>query len=189
MQLLSCHSVFRDSVVGSPPLVRLTRVKEKTQPESPLEQHHREMARASAAALQQQYQEAIDIVAELLVSGVHQEIEKSDPELARRLRAEARLLLGTALHYNDASYEDITKVLNLALNAPPEVAKDVLFTLAVVHLSFDHVPEAADAMRKAMEIIEQMIASGNTDPRLNEQAQEAKEFFQQISEQSREGVQ
>jgi hypothetical protein len=148
---------------------------------TPLEQHHREMARASAAALQHQYQEAIDIVAELLVSGVHQEIEQADAELARRLRAEARLLLGTALHYNDASFEDITKVLNLALNAPPEIAKDVWFTLAVVQLSFEHPNEAAESMRKAMEIIEQLIKSGKTDPRLKEQEQEAKEFFQQIS--------
>ncbi len=156
-------------------------MKQESQAESPLEQHHREMARASAAALQHQYQEAIDIVAELLVSGVHQEIEQSDAELSRRLRAEARLLLGTALHYNDASYEDITKVLNLALNAPPEIAKDVWFTLAVVQLSFDHTNEAAESMRKAMEMIEQFIKTGNPDPRLREQEAEAREFFQQIA--------
>ena len=170
-------------------LLRLTRVKQESQPESPLEQHHREMARASAAALQHQYQEAIDIVAELLVSGVHQEIEQTDAELARRLRADARLLLGTALHYNDASYEDITKVLNLALNAPPEIAKDVWFTLAIVQLSFGYPNEAAESMRKAMEIIEQLVAGGDKDPRLKEQAQEAKEFFQQVSEQRGDGVQ
>jgi hypothetical protein len=147
---------------------------------TPLEQHHREMARASAAALQHQYQEAIDITAELLVSGVHTEIGNTDQELARRARAEARLLLGTALHYNDASYEDITQVLNLALNAPPEIAKDVWFTLAVVHLSFDHGVEAAEAMRKALDLIEQLLKNGPPDPRLKEQEQEAKDFFQQL---------
>jgi hypothetical protein len=159
------------------------------QPGSAHDQHYREMARASAAAMQQHYQEAIDIVAELLISGVHQEIEKSDPELARRFRAEARLLLGTALHYNDASYEDITKVLMLAQNAPPDVLKDVLFTLAVVHLSFDDKLEAAETMRSALEIIEQLIRQGNTDPRLREQEQEAKDFFQQLSEDGKETVQ
>jgi hypothetical protein len=171
-------------------LLRFTGVKDQQQAaESPLAQHHREMARASAAALQQQYQEAIDITAELLVSGVHDEISTTDPEAAQRARAEARLLLGTALHYNDASYEDITKVLNLALTAPPEIAKDVWFTLAIVHLSFDHRAEAAEAMLKSIELIEQLIAMGNQDPRLREQEQEAKEFFQQISEQGQEGVQ
>src|SRR6266404_1103585 len=83
-------------------------------------QHHSEMARAAAAAMQQNYQEAIDICSELLTSGLYEQVAQSgQAEDARAFRAEARLLMATAMHYADAAYEDIVRLLSFAMDAPP----------------------------------------------------------------------
>src|SRR3954453_17407371 len=121
-----------------------------------IERHHSELARASAAAMQKHYQEAIDIASDLLTSGIDEEMAAADVERARQARAETRLLLETAMHYNDAHYEDILRVLNAALDAPPQIQKDVYFTLAVFHVSFDHVEDARAAMEKALELMSEL---------------------------------
>src|SRR5947209_20284551 len=74
--------------------------------------HHQEMARASAAAMEKHYQEAIEISSELLTSGIYEQLaahgkprseaHKVNVEAAQRFRAEARLLMATAMHYADA---------------------------------------------------------------------------------------
>src|SRR5262249_14272039 len=110
------------------------------------------------------------------------ELAQQDPEAARRARAETRLMMGTAMHYNDAHYEDMVRVLNSAMDSPPDIAKDAHFTLAIVHLSFENPVDAATSMRRALELIEQLRQSGDSDPRLAEQEQEAREFFQQIAQ-------
>ena len=148
----------------------------------PLDQHHRELARAGAAALQRHYQEVIDITSEMLTSGIYDELARQDVEAARRARAETRLMMATAMHYNDAHYEDIVRVLMSALDSPPDIQKDAHFTLAVVHLSFEHLADAAASMRQALDLIDALRRSGHADPRLVEQEQEAREFFQQIAE-------
>jgi tetratricopeptide (TPR) repeat protein len=91
-------------------------------------------------------------------------------------------MLGTAMHYNDAHYEDIVRVLKSTLDSPPDIAKDAYFTLAVVHLSFENPSEAAAAMRRALELIEELRRSGDSDLRLAEQEEEAREFFQQMAQ-------
>ena len=63
------------------------------------DRHHQEMARASAAAMEQHYQEAIEISSELLTSGIYEQLanlgkprseaQKRNAEAARRFRAEA----------------------------------------------------------------------------------------------------
>jgi hypothetical protein len=148
----------------------------------PLDQHHRELARAGAAALQRHYQEVIDITSEMLTSGLYDELAQQDPEAARRARAESRLMMATAMHYNDAHFDDIVRVLKSTLDSPPEIQKDAHFTLAVVQLSFEHPADAAASMRQALDLIEALKRSGHDDPRLVEQEQEAREFFQQIAE-------
>jgi tetratricopeptide (TPR) repeat protein len=147
-----------------------------------IQRHHSELARAAAAAMQKHYQETIDIVSDLLTSGIYEEIAAVDPERAKQFRAEARLMMATAMHYNDAHYEDILRVLNAALDSPPQLQKDVYFTLAVLHLSFDHVEEAKAAMNKALEIISQLRSSGTPDPdgSLAAQEQEAQHFLEQV---------
>jgi hypothetical protein len=147
-----------------------------------LARHQRDFARAGAAAIQQQYQEVVDICSELLTSGIYEELATQDPEAARRARAETRLLLGTAMHYNEAHYEDVVRVLKAALDSPLDVQKDAQFTLAIVHLSFENAGEAASAMRRALELIDELKRSGSDDPRLTEQEREAEEFFQHIAE-------
>ena len=52
---------------------------------SALARHHAELARANAAALQQNFQEAVEIASELLTSGVYAEIAQNDPEVQTRL--------------------------------------------------------------------------------------------------------
>ena len=104
----------------------------------PLAHHNTEMGRAAAAAMQQHYQEAIEICSELLTSGLYGDLAKEDKEAARRAKAEVRLMMATAMHYTDGHYDDIVKQLGLAMDAPPLVQKDACFTLAVVQLSFGH---------------------------------------------------
>src|SRR5947208_4321887 len=122
-------------------------------PDAALGRHNSELARAGVAAMQRHYQEAIDICSDLLTSGAYEDIAEQDAELARASRAEARLIMGTAMHYNESHYEDIVRVLNAALDSPPAVQKDVYFTLAVLHASFDRDELARAAMEKCVALI------------------------------------
>jgi len=151
-------------------------------PITPLARHQQAFARAAAAAIQQHYQDVVDICSELLTSEVYSELEREDPECARRARAETRLLMATAMHYVETHYDDIVRVLKAALDAPADVQKDVQFTLAIVHLSSGNLNEAAAAMRRALDLIDELRRSGSTDPRLSEQEEEARQFFQQIAD-------
>ena len=163
-----------------------------------LAHHHAEMARASAAAMEQHYQEAIEICSELIVGGGYEELERlgnassgakaANLTAAQRCRAEARLLMATAMHYADGHYEDIVRVLSFALESPAEIQKDVFFTFAVVHLSFGKSQEARWAMQKALEFIElrsrKLIAEPGSHAGeragLETQAQEARDFLKQL---------
>src|SRR4051794_23858235 len=111
---------------------------------SALARHHSELARANAAALQQNFQEAVEIASELLTSGIYDEVAQVDPDGARAAKAETRLTMATAMHYNDGHYDDIMRVLKAAMDSPAEVRKDVAFAAAIVHASFDHVGDARE---------------------------------------------
>lgn len=145
-----------------------------------LERHYAEIARANAAAMKQQYQEAIDVASELLTSGVYEEIAASDPNAARAARAETRLTMATAMHYNDAHYDDIMRVLKSAMDSPPEVRKDVAFTAGIVHASFDHFNEAREAMANALEAIAEIRGKGSEDPELAEKEADVAEFLSSL---------
>jgi len=153
------------------------------------------MARASAAAMEQHYQEAIEISSELLTSGIYEQLaalgkarsdaHKSNGEAARRFRAEARLLMATAMHYADAHYEDIVKVLSFAVESPLDIQKDVFFTLAVVHLSFGQENEARMAMLRSLELMRQLKENGESTSALETQVQEAHAFMKDLGEAGR----
>ena len=147
-----------------------------------IERHHAELARATAAAMRQHYQEAIEIASELLTSGVYDEIAAADPDAARAARAETRLMMATAMHYNDAHYEDIMRVLKSAMDSPADIRKDVAFTAGVVHASFDHFAEARDAMGKALEAIAELRGKGSEDAELAERERDVTEFLSQLPE-------
>src|SRR2546421_6480896 len=151
-------------------------------PEAALGRHNSELARAGAAAMQRHYQEAIDICSDLLTSGVYEELAEQDAELARASRAEARLIMATAMHYNESHYEDIVRVLNSALDSPPVVQKDVYFTLAVLHASFDRDEPARAAMEKALALIESLKTSADAAERqsLDEKEKEARQFLKEL---------
>jgi hypothetical protein len=139
------------------------------------------MARAAAAAMQQNYQEAIDVCSELLTSGIYEELAGGDrAEDARIFRAEARLLMATALHYADAPYEDIIRLLSFAMESPPPVQKDVYFTMAVVQLSFGHSKEARESMENSLRIIESELESDANNESLARQRDEAKQFLREL---------
>jgi hypothetical protein len=144
--------------------------------------HNSELARAGAAAMQRHYQEAIDICSDLLTGDVYLAIAEQDAELARASRAEARLIMATAMHYNESHYEDIVRVLNAALDSPAPVQKDVYFTLAVLHASFDRDELARTAMEKALALIESLRASASGDDRaaLDEKEKEARQFLKEL---------
>jgi hypothetical protein len=150
-----------------------------------IERHHSELARAAAAAMHKHYQETIDISSDLLTSGIYEEIAVGDAACARQSRAETRLLLATAMHYNDAHYEDILRVLNAALDSPPQIQKDVYFTMAVLHVSFDHVEDARIAMEKALESMAQLRDSDRLNPEektaLAAQEHEARQFLKELA--------
>lgn len=148
---------------------------------TPLETHHRELARAAGAAMQRQYPEAIEICSELLTGPTYAALATTDPAAARRARAEARLLLASAMHYDEAHEEDLLRVLNAALDSPDEVRKDVLFTLALVRLSFDHLAEARDAILDCLEIVARLRAEGAASPELDEKQAEANQLLQVIA--------
>src|SRR5271168_1987791 len=94
----------------------------KPVPDPLLYRHDQEMARAASAAMAGQHAEAQEICSELLTSGLYGEMENAGhKEAARRGKAEARVLLGSAMHFNDGPYEDIVRVLTFALDSPAEV--------------------------------------------------------------------
>lgn len=150
---------------------------------TPQDQHNNEMGRAAAAAFEQHYQETIDICSELLTSGVYEKLEADDQESARRCRAEARLMMATAMHYADGHYEDIVRVLSFAMDAPTEIQKDVYFTMAVVQLSFGHQKEAQDSMQQSLLLIEAARKGSTPDPdgALAMQEDEARQFLREIA--------
>ena len=152
--------------------------------ESLLETHNVEMARAAAAAMEQNYPETIEICSELLTSGPYPEMQKESAELARRCRSECRLMLATAMHYDDRHHDDIMRVLSAALESPPEVQKDVLFTMAVVQLSFGHKQQAREFMEQSMAAIKQVQeqGAGPGDGSLDAQRREAEQFLAAIEQ-------
>ena len=150
--------------------------------QSPIEHHHAELARATAAAMREHYQEAIEIASELLTSGVYDEIAAADPDAARAARAETRLMMATAMHYNDAHYEDIMRVLKSAMDSPADIRKDVAFTAGVVHASFDHFAEAREAMSKSLEAIAELRGKGSEDAELADRERDVTEFLSQLPE-------
>lgn len=146
-----------------------------------LEQHHSELARAAAAAMQQHYQETIDICSELLTSELYQQLTDADAEAARAAKAETRLMMATAMHYNEAHYEDVLRVLKAAADAPETTKKDILFTTAVVHASFNKKDEARAAMNEAMAIIARLKGASAADrDALSMQLSEARSFLKQL---------
>lgn len=150
----------------------------------PLAHHHAEMARAAAAAMQQHYQETIEICSELLTSGTYPALLQKDPEAARLAKAEVRLMMATAMHYADGHYDDIVKQLSLAMDSPPLIQKDACFTLAVVQLSFGHKPEAKAAMRQSLALITELHQSGipYPDAGLHTQQEEARQFLGELED-------
>lgn len=149
---------------------------------TPLERHHAELARATAAAMHQHYQEAVEIASELLTSGIYEEMAASDAEAAQAAKAETRLMMATAMHYSDAHYEDILRVLKAAMDSPAEIRKDVAFTAGVVHASFDHFAEARESLGKALEAIAELRGKGSEDPELAEKERDVTEFLSQLPE-------
>src|SRR4051812_11871860 len=151
-------------------------------PEAAIERHNAELARAGAAALQRHYQEAIDVCSDLLTGDVYLAIGEQDAELARATRAEARLIMATAMHYNESHYEDIVRVLNAALDSPAAVQKDVYFTLGVLHASFDRDELARAAMEKALALVQNLKASAESAERklLEEKEREAQQFLKEL---------
>jgi hypothetical protein len=146
----------------------------------PLDRHHTELGRAAAAAMEQHYQEAIEICSELLTSGTYDELAKKDSAASRRARAEVRLLMATAMHYTDGHYDDIVKQLGLAMESPPDIQKDSCFTLAVVQLSFGHVQEARATMQQCLVLIASLRKAAPNDPALIAQEKEAQQFLAEM---------
>jgi hypothetical protein len=139
--------------------------------------HHKEVARAAAAAMEGHYAECIEICSELLTAGLYETWAAADPEAARAARAEARLLMANAMHHNDAHYDDLVRVLNAALDSPPEVQKDAWFTLAVVHASFDHADAAREAMARCLDAIAELRRMDVSTAALDQQEAEARRFL------------
>lgn len=148
----------------------------------PLAHHHHEMGRAAAAAMQQHFQETIEICSELLTSGTYEELSKQDAEATRRAKAEVRLMMATAMHYADGHYDDIVRQLSLAMDAPPLIQKDACFTLAVVQLSYGHRQEAQNAMEQCLALIGELRRSNlpDLDNSLDAQAHEARQFLREL---------
>jgi hypothetical protein len=150
--------------------------------ETALGRHHGELARAGAAAMQRHYQETIDICSDLLTGDVYLAIAEQDAEAARAARAETRLIMATAMHYNESHYEDIVRVLNAALDSPAPVQKDVYFTLAVLHASFDREEPARAAMERSLDLVQSLKASADDRDRqaLDEKEKEAQQFLKEL---------
>jgi hypothetical protein len=139
--------------------------------------HHEELARAAAAAMERHYAECIEICSELLTAGLYGQWASADPEPARAARAETRLLMANAMHHNDAHYDDLVRVLNAALDSPPEVQKDAWFTLAVVHASFDQPAAARDAMQHCLDLIPRLRRHAPSAEALDQLEAEARRFL------------
>jgi hypothetical protein len=90
--------------------------------------------------------------------------------------------MATAMHYNDAHYEDILRVLKSAMDSPPEIRKDVAFTAGVVHASFDHFAEARESMSKALEAIAELRGKGSEEAELADKERDVTEFLSQLPE-------
>lgn len=147
---------------------------------SALERHLGELGRANAAALEQNFQEAVEICSELLTSGVYDELAATDRDAARAAKAETRLTMATAMHYNDGHYEDILRVLKAAMDSPAEVRKDVAFTAGIVHASFEHFAEARESMAQALTAIAELRGRGDEDADLAEKEADVAEFLSQL---------
>lgn len=149
----------------------------------PLDHHNAEMGRAAAAAMQQHFQEAIEICSELLTGDTYNVLEKHDPDATRRAKAEVRLMMATAMHYADGHYDDIVRQLSLAMDAPPLIQKDACFTLAVVQLSFGHRQEAMAAMEQCLALIGELRRSNlpDLDNSLDTQQKEAQQFLRELA--------
>jgi ADP-ribosylglycohydrolase len=147
-----------------------------------LSRHNSELARAGAAAMQRHFQEAIDICSDLLTCGAYEEIAEEDAEAARAARAETRLIMATAMHYNESHYEDIVRVLGAALDSPSTVQKDVYFTLAVLHASFDREDAARAAMERCLAVLKSLrkSARGAELAVIDEKEKEAQQFLKQL---------
>jgi hypothetical protein len=159
-----------------------------TSPEarSLLDQHHSELARAAAAAMQRHYQETIDICSELLTSELYQQLAAADMEAARAAKAETRLMMATAMHYNEAHFEDVIRVLKSASDSPHGTRKDVLFTTAVVYASFNKKEEARAAMTEALALIAGLRSQPGADREaLDMQESEAQSFLKQLDKKPR----
>jgi hypothetical protein len=151
-------------------------------PDAALARHNAELARAGAAAMHRHYQEAIDICSDLLTGDLYTDVAEHDAEAARAAKAETRLIMATAMHYNESHYEDIVRVLNAALDAPSVVQKDVLFTLAVLHASFDRDDAARSAMEKCLALVQKLreSAAGEDRTALEEKEREAQQFLKEL---------
>ncbi len=150
-------------------------------PQQALERHGEELGRAAAAAMARQYQEAVEICSELLTGEIHTAMSAED---SRRARAETRLLLATAMHYNEAHHDDIARVLQAALDAPAEVRKDVWFTLAVIEASAGETNKAREAMEQCLAAIAGLRAGGTDSADLedlNDKEAEAREFLRSLA--------
>lgn len=147
-----------------------------------LAKHNVELARAGAAAMHRHYQEAIDICSDMLTGDLYTDIAEHDAEAARAAKAETRVLMATAMHYNESHYEDIVRVLNAALDSPPAVQKDAYFTLAVLHASFDREDQARSAMEKCLGLVRKLreTASGEDRSALEEKEREAQQFLKEL---------
>ena len=149
-------------------------------PQHLLEKHHAEMARAAAASMHGHHAETVEICSELLTSSLYADLETAGmKEDARRARAECRLLMATAMHYTGTHHEDVLKVLNFALDSPPEIQRDAYFTIAVVELSNERADNARVAMQQCLAIIGDLRRAGFADPegRMEQQETEALEFL------------
>jgi len=150
--------------------------------------HNAEMARAAAVSIAGNYAETVEICSELLTSGLYKDMESNgQKEAARRGMAEVRLMLGSAMHFNDGAYEDIIRVLTYALDAPTDIRKDALFTLAIVHLSFEHGKESEAAMERCLVEIHALLQHKDLDRddkvSLESQKKEAQDFLQALHKQ------
>lgn len=144
-----------------------------------MQRHHEAMARAAGAAMQQNFAETLEITSEALVSGIYEDMQAEE---GRRGKAEARLMMATAMHYTENPYDDIVRVLGYAMDSPDDVKKDVQFTLAVVHLSFDNTTQAQAQMLDCLETIARLKAAKYKDLEgaMGAQEAEAKEFLEQL---------
>ena len=148
-----------------------------------LQKHHQEIARATAAAMQQHFSETVEICSELITSDLYTQMEAAGlKQEARQAKAETRLMMATAMHYTDCHHDDVLKVLNYALDSPPAVQKDVYFTIAVVQLSAERPADARVAMQTCLTLISDLKRAGAPEAEnVDQQEREALEFLEQLA--------